>query len=117
MLSFLGLPIFLPLLRFVRFRDMVLRLPQSRSQMSATKEQSAALSDKAPVALFPTFLADPVSSEDSRMLLTVAALYIDTLYRIGVKHIFGLIGDSLSPIVEAIRTEGATPAAGSGERE
>lgn len=37
------------------------------------------------------------------MSLTVAELLIDTLDRIGVKQIFGLIGDSLNPIADAVR--------------
>jgi pyruvate dehydrogenase (quinone) len=37
------------------------------------------------------------------MSLTVAELLVDTLERIGVKHIFGLIGDSLNPIADAVR--------------
>ena len=37
------------------------------------------------------------------MSLTVAELLIDTLERIGVQHIFGLIGDSLNPIADAVR--------------
>jgi pyruvate dehydrogenase (quinone) len=34
---------------------------------------------------------------------TVAELLVDTLERIGVKQIFGLIGDSLNPIADAVR--------------
>jgi pyruvate dehydrogenase (quinone) len=37
------------------------------------------------------------------MSQTVAELLVDTLERIGVKHIFGLIGDSLNPIADAVR--------------
>jgi pyruvate dehydrogenase (quinone) len=37
------------------------------------------------------------------MSQTVAALLVDTLERSGVKHIFGLIGDSLNPIAGAVR--------------
>ena len=37
------------------------------------------------------------------MSLTVAELLVDTLERIGVKHIFGVIGDSLNPIADAVR--------------
>src|SRR6201993_41490 len=34
---------------------------------------------------------------------TVAATLIDVLEKIGVTHIFGLIGDSLNPIADAVR--------------
>ena len=34
---------------------------------------------------------------------TVAEVLVDTLDRIGVKQIFGLIGDSLNPIADAVR--------------
>jgi thiamine pyrophosphate-dependent acetolactate synthase large subunit-like protein len=37
------------------------------------------------------------------MSQTVADILVDTLDRIGVRQIFGLIGDSLNPLAEAIR--------------
>ncbi len=37
------------------------------------------------------------------MSKTVADILVDTLGRIGVKHIFGLIGDSLNPLADAVR--------------
>ena len=37
------------------------------------------------------------------MSQTVAEVLVDTLEKIGVKHIFGLIGDSLNPLADAIR--------------
>src|SRR6202046_4270316 len=37
------------------------------------------------------------------MSRTVADLLVGTLQQIGVKHIFGLIGDSLNPIADAVR--------------
>jgi len=37
------------------------------------------------------------------MSQTVAGILVDTLEKIGVKHIFGLIADSLSPIGDAVR--------------
>jgi pyruvate dehydrogenase (quinone) len=37
------------------------------------------------------------------MSQTVAGLLVDTLEKIGVKHIFGLIADSLNPIGDAVR--------------
>jgi pyruvate dehydrogenase (quinone) len=37
------------------------------------------------------------------MSLTVAELLVGTLEQIGVRHIFGLIGDSLNPIADAVR--------------
>ena len=37
------------------------------------------------------------------MSSTVAGLLVQTLERIGVTHIFGVIGDSLNPIVDAVR--------------
>jgi pyruvate dehydrogenase (quinone) len=40
------------------------------------------------------------------MTKTVADVLIETLERIGVKHIFGLIGDSLNPIADAVRRSG-----------
>ena len=35
------------------------------------------------------------------MSVTVAELLVDTLEQIGVRHIFGIIGDSLNPIADA----------------
>jgi len=40
------------------------------------------------------------------MSQTVAELLVDTLERIGVKHIFGLIGDSLNPLADVVRRSG-----------
>src|ERR1700721_1699290 len=37
------------------------------------------------------------------MAKTVAELLVGTLEQIGVKHIFGLIGDSLNPLADAVR--------------
>lgn len=37
------------------------------------------------------------------MSQTVAELLVGVLERIGVKHIFGLIGDSLNPLADAVR--------------
>jgi pyruvate dehydrogenase (quinone) len=37
------------------------------------------------------------------MSATVAELLVDVLEQIGVKHIFGLIGDSLNPLADAVR--------------
>src|SRR6516162_4750256 len=37
------------------------------------------------------------------MSQTVAFILVDVLEKIGVKHIFGLIGDSLNPIGDAVR--------------
>src|ERR1700734_1781751 len=37
------------------------------------------------------------------MSKTVAEVLVDTLEKIGVKHIFGLIGDSLNPLADAVR--------------
>ena len=37
------------------------------------------------------------------MSQTVAATLVDTLEKIGVTHIFGLIGDSLNPLADAVR--------------
>src|ERR1700691_1903189 len=37
------------------------------------------------------------------MSQTVADVLVDVLEEIGVKHIFGLIGDSLNPLADAVR--------------
>src|ERR1700723_3523275 len=37
------------------------------------------------------------------MTRTVADVLVGTLEQIGVKHIFGLIGDSLNPLADAVR--------------
>src|ERR1700734_3893174 len=37
------------------------------------------------------------------MSQTVAEVLVDTLEKIGVKQIFGLIGDSLNPLADAVR--------------
>lgn len=40
------------------------------------------------------------------MAQTVADILVGTLERIGVEHIFGLIGDSLNPLADAVRRSG-----------
>lgn len=40
------------------------------------------------------------------MVDTVARLLVDTLARIGVSHVFGIVGDALNPFTEAIRADG-----------
>jgi hypothetical protein len=37
------------------------------------------------------------------MAPTVAEVLVGTLEKIGVRHIFGLIGDSLNPLADAVR--------------
>ena len=37
------------------------------------------------------------------MARTVADMLVGTLEQIGVRHVFGLIGDSLNPLADAIR--------------
>src|SRR6202050_4738548 len=37
------------------------------------------------------------------MAHTVADILVDALQKIGVRHIFGLIGDSLNPLADAVR--------------
>ncbi len=37
------------------------------------------------------------------MSQTVAELLVGALEKMGVKHIFGLIGDSLNPLADAVR--------------
>ena len=37
------------------------------------------------------------------MAQTVAEILVGTLEQIGVRHIFGLIGDSLNPLADAVR--------------
>src|SRR5277367_1557424 len=37
------------------------------------------------------------------MSQTVADILVGTLEQVGVKHIFGLIGDSLNPLADAVR--------------
>src|SRR5215471_10343669 len=41
--------------------------------------------------------------EEALMPQTVASILVDVLEQIGVKHIFGLIGDSLNPLADAVR--------------
>jgi pyruvate dehydrogenase (quinone) len=41
--------------------------------------------------------------EEAQMSQTVAGILVDVLEQIGVKHIFGLIGDSLNLLADAIR--------------
>src|ERR1700761_1123849 len=40
------------------------------------------------------------------MSKTVAELLVDTLAKIGVRQIFGIVGDALNPFTEAIRVDG-----------
>jgi len=39
------------------------------------------------------------------MSTTVAEMLVETLYRIGVRQIFGVVGDALNPLTEAIRRD------------
>jgi pyruvate dehydrogenase (quinone) len=39
------------------------------------------------------------------MSATVAEILVDTLYRIGVRHIFGVVGDALNPLTDALRRD------------
>jgi len=41
--------------------------------------------------------------EEARMAQTVASILVGALEQVGVKHIFGLIGDSLNPLADAVR--------------
>jgi pyruvate dehydrogenase (quinone) len=43
------------------------------------------------------------------MVQTVADVLVDVLERIGVKHIFGLIGDSLNPLADSVRRSTIEP--------
>ena len=40
---------------------------------------------------------------EAEMSQTVAEVLVNALESIGVKHIFGLIGDSLNPLADAVR--------------
>ncbi len=40
------------------------------------------------------------------MAQTVAELLVDTLAQVGVRHIFGIVGDALNPFTDAIRRDG-----------
>ena len=57
------------------------------------------------------------------MSQTVAGVLVSVLEQIGVKHIFGLIGDSLNPLTDAVRrsniewTENLPKRAQSGARD
>jgi pyruvate dehydrogenase (quinone) len=42
-------------------------------------------------------------TEEAQMPQTVADILVGTLEQIGVKHIFGLVGDSLNPLADAVR--------------
>jgi thiamine pyrophosphate-dependent acetolactate synthase large subunit-like protein len=41
--------------------------------------------------------------EEARMAQTVASILVGALEQVGVRHIFGLIGDSLNPLADAVR--------------
>src|SRR6202034_2701995 len=41
--------------------------------------------------------------QEASMAHTVADILVDALQKIGVRHIFGLIGDSLNPLADAVR--------------
>ena len=45
------------------------------------------------------------------MAQTVAEMLVGVLEQIGVRHIFGLIGDSLNPLADAVRTAGSNGSA------
>jgi hypothetical protein len=44
-----------------------------------------------------------VGTKGTRMSRTVARMIVDVLEQVGVKQIFGLIGDSLNPLADAVR--------------
>jgi pyruvate dehydrogenase (quinone) len=41
--------------------------------------------------------------EEAQMTQTVASILVGALEKVGVRHIFGLIGDSLNPLADAVR--------------
>src|ERR1700722_20674958 len=43
------------------------------------------------------------NNQEGHMSQTVADVLVGVLEQIGVKHIFGLIGDSLNPLADAVR--------------
>src|ERR1700722_11456322 len=43
------------------------------------------------------------AGQEARMARTIADMLVGTLEQIGVRHVFGLIGDSLNPLADAIR--------------
>src|SRR5271163_4633890 len=49
------------------------------------------------------FPPNPANSGGKKMSQTVAATLVDALQKVGVTHIFGLIGDSLNPLADAVR--------------
>jgi pyruvate dehydrogenase (quinone) len=44
-----------------------------------------------------------LQQQEAQMSQTVAGILVDTLEKIGVRHIFGLISDSLNPIADVVR--------------
>jgi pyruvate dehydrogenase (quinone) len=54
-------------------------------------------------AVIDTATRQKHSLQEAQMSQTVAASLVDVLEKIGVTHIFGLIGDSLNPIADAVR--------------
>jgi thiamine pyrophosphate-dependent acetolactate synthase large subunit-like protein len=48
-------------------------------------------------------VAERLQQEEAQMSQTVSDILVRTLEQIGVKHIFGLIGDSLNPFADAVR--------------
>jgi thiamine pyrophosphate-dependent acetolactate synthase large subunit-like protein len=46
-----------------------------------------------------------ISSKEHRMQQTVAELLVATLHEIGVRQIFGVVGDALNPLTDAIRRQ------------
>jgi pyruvate dehydrogenase (quinone) len=44
-----------------------------------------------------------LNSQVTQMSQTVASTLVDVLEKVGVQHIFGLIGDSLNPLADAVR--------------
>src|ERR1700756_60927 len=48
-------------------------------------------------------MPERVQLQETQMSQTVAATLVEALEKIGVKHIFGLIGDSLNAIADAVR--------------
>ena len=43
------------------------------------------------------------------MARSVAELLVDVMVRAGVRTVYGMVGDSANPVVDAIRQAGAAP--------
>lgn len=86
---------------YLSFLDLV-QLRVAKAFISHRWQDRAFPKDCFPVSI-ASHLAVVVRTKGMRMSRTVAQMIVETLEQVGVRQIFGLIGDSLNPLGDAVR--------------